>query len=134
MFEFKRDLSSVKPILKTLVAFANTASGVLVVLGVDDDKEVIGIDDPLLSEEKLTSLIADHISPTLLPTIKIAAVNNKSLLLIEVSHVAKVLFYFVVWLMTVMPKIISFQSPLQHYFFNVPGYHFLNKYKTNKIT
>ncbi|MFN7096364.1 MAG: RNA-binding domain-containing protein [Gammaproteobacteria bacterium] len=85
--EFKRDLSSVKPILKTLVAFANTAGGVLV-LGVDDDKKIIGIEDPLLSEEKLTSLIADHISPTLLPTIKIAAVNNKSLLLIEVQHVA----------------------------------------------
>ncbi len=27
--EFKRDLSSLKPILKTLIAFANTAGGVL---------------------------------------------------------------------------------------------------------
>ncbi len=27
--EFKRDISSLKPILKTLVAFANTAGGIL---------------------------------------------------------------------------------------------------------
>jgi hypothetical protein len=31
--EFKRDLSSLKPILKTLVAFANTAGGLLVLPG-----------------------------------------------------------------------------------------------------
>jgi len=29
--EFKRDLSSPKPILKTLVAFANTAGGTLII-------------------------------------------------------------------------------------------------------
>ena len=29
--EFKRDLSSLKPILKTLIAFANTACGILLV-------------------------------------------------------------------------------------------------------
>ena len=29
--EFKRDLSSLRPVLRTLVAFANTADGVLVV-------------------------------------------------------------------------------------------------------
>ncbi len=83
--EFKRDLSSPKPILKTLVAFANTAGGMLI-LGVDDDKKVLGIDDPLLVEEKLTSLISDHIAPTLLPTIKIASFGKKSILLIEVPY------------------------------------------------
>jgi len=29
--EFKRDISSLKPILKTLVAFANTAGGILLI-------------------------------------------------------------------------------------------------------
>lgn len=29
--EFKRDLSSLRPVLRTLVAFANTAGGTLVV-------------------------------------------------------------------------------------------------------
>ncbi|MBT7401184.1 MAG: ATP-binding protein, partial [Bacteroidetes Order II. Incertae sedis bacterium] len=40
--EFKRDLSSPKPLLKTLVAFANTAGGRLVI-GVGDDRAVFGI-------------------------------------------------------------------------------------------
>lgn len=34
--EFKRDLSSLKPILKTLIAFANTAGGTLII-GRDND-------------------------------------------------------------------------------------------------
>jgi len=34
--EFKRDLSSPKPILKTLVVFANTAGGTLIVGRADD--------------------------------------------------------------------------------------------------
>ena len=40
--EFKRDLSSPKPILKTLVAFANTAGGTLIV-GRADDGSIVRI-------------------------------------------------------------------------------------------
>ena len=36
--EFKRDLSSPRPMLKTLLAFANTAGGRLIV-GVADDRK-----------------------------------------------------------------------------------------------
>ena len=48
--EFKRDLSSPKPILKTLVAFANTAGGRLII-GITDDHQLIGVDDPLTEED-----------------------------------------------------------------------------------
>ena len=41
--EFKREMSSPRPLLKTLVAFANAAGGRLV-LGVTDDRQVIGIE------------------------------------------------------------------------------------------
>lgn len=85
--EFKRDLSSIKPILKAIVAFANTAGGSLI-LGVDDDKNITGIGDPLAAEEKLTSLIADHIAPALLPTIKILTIENKTILWLEVPYLA----------------------------------------------
>lgn len=67
--EFKRDLSSPKPLLKSLVAFANTAGGRLVI-GVADDQEILGIENPLDEEEILSSLIADSISPRLVPNIK----------------------------------------------------------------
>lgn len=85
--EFKRDLSSPKSILKTLIAFANTAGGLLLI-GIDDHKKIIGVADPLAAEEKLTSLIADNISPFLLPTIKIVTYKKKSLLLVEVPFLA----------------------------------------------
>ena len=40
--EFKRDLSSPQNLLKTLVAFANSAGGRLVI-GVDDARRVVGV-------------------------------------------------------------------------------------------
>lgn len=58
------------------------------ILGVDDNKKLIGIEEPVTIEEKLTSLIADSIAPLLLPTIKIATIDDKSLLIIEVPHVS----------------------------------------------
>lgn len=81
--EFKRDLSSPKPMLKTLVAFANTAGGRLVI-GVDDDKQVVGVEDPLEEEERLCNLIADSIAPRLVPNIEMITVEGKTLLIAEV--------------------------------------------------
>ncbi len=55
--EFKRDLSSPEGPLRTIVAFANTAGGTLVI-GVDDQtRSVLGVDDPLGLEERLANLI-----------------------------------------------------------------------------
>lgn len=57
--EFKRDLSSPKPLLKSLVAFANTAGGKLLI-AIDDDKKIVGVDQPLDEEERLSSLIKER--------------------------------------------------------------------------
>ncbi len=81
--EFKRDLSSPKPLLKTLTAFANTAGGRLVI-GVDDQKRVIGVEDPLTEEERLCNLIADSIAPRLVPNVELITVQGKTLLIAEV--------------------------------------------------
>ena len=81
--EFKRDLSSPQPLLKTLVAFANTAGGQLFI-GIGDDGAVIGVDDPLGEEERLSNLITDSISPRLLPSIELLTVEGKTLLRVEV--------------------------------------------------
>ena len=67
--EFKRDLSSLRPIIKTIIAFANTAGGTLVI-GVEDSGKVIGVDDPFKLEEKLASAIADSIAPLIMPDIE----------------------------------------------------------------
>ncbi|MEZ4651448.1 MAG: ATP-binding protein [Candidatus Eisenbacteria bacterium] len=69
--EYKRDLSSSAPVLRTLVAFANSAGG-RVIIGVEDGTRVVtGIASPLDLEEKIANLIADSIMPALLPEIEI---------------------------------------------------------------
>ncbi|GAB1354169.1 helix-turn-helix domain-containing protein [Erysipelotrichia bacterium] len=81
--EFKRDLSSPKGLMKTLVAFSNTAGG-RVIVGIDDDKRVIGVERPLDEEERLCSLIADSIKPRLVPNVELVTVEGKTLLIVEV--------------------------------------------------
>ena len=51
--EFKRDLSSPRNILKTLVAFANSSGGRLFIGVEDGSGEVLGVETPLDEEERL---------------------------------------------------------------------------------
>jgi len=69
--EFKRNLATPEGVLRTLVAFANTAGGV-VLIGVEDGtRNVCGVGDPLALEERLANLISDHIEPRIVPDIEI---------------------------------------------------------------
>lgn len=69
--EFKRDLSSPEGILKCMVAFANTAGG-MIIIGVEDgSRHVRGVQDVLAAEEKLANLISDSIRPRLIPEIEV---------------------------------------------------------------
>lgn len=81
--EFKRDLSSHGPILKTACAFANTAGGTLV-FGIADDGSVVGVSDPLSQEERVASILADGISPRIMPEIEVLAWRDKNLLAVTV--------------------------------------------------
>lgn len=70
--EFKRDLSSPDKIVKTAVAFANTAGGILLIGVEDRTKRVRGLPDVIESEEKLTNLLSgDNIQPPIAPEIEI---------------------------------------------------------------
>ena len=60
--EFKRDLSSSDPILKTVIAFANTAGGTLII-GKSSDGVLIGVKDIFRAEVALANMIADSIRP-----------------------------------------------------------------------
>ncbi len=82
--EFKRDLSSPEGALKAIVAFANTSGGVLV-LGVEDGtKKVKGIPNILAEEERLANLIADSISPRLVPSIEVMPWRKTQVLAVEI--------------------------------------------------
>lgn len=82
--EFKRDLSSPRSALRTLVAFANSAGGRLVVGVEDRTRNVLGVERPLDMEERVANLVADSIEPRLLPEIEILPWGNTYLLVIEV--------------------------------------------------
>jgi ATP-dependent DNA helicase RecG len=82
--EFKRDLSTPEGALKTIVAFANTAGGTLL-LGVEDKRgHVRGVREPLDLEERLANLISDRIAPRLLPEIEILPWRRTQVLAVQV--------------------------------------------------
>jgi len=81
--DFKRDLSSLAKVVKTIAAIANTANGTVVV-GIADDKTVVGLQDPLKDEERLARAIADSIEPLLLVNIQHASRENASVLVVDV--------------------------------------------------
>ena len=82
--EFKRDLSSPNPFLRSVVAFSNTSGGT-VLIGVEDRTgNVRGVADPVTLEERVASLIADSISPQVLPDIEILRYSDRHVLAVRV--------------------------------------------------
>lgn len=82
--EFKRELSSPDGALKTIVAFANTAGGTLLVGVENGNGHVRGVSHPLDLEERLASLITDHISPQLIPDIEVLPWRGTQVLAVQV--------------------------------------------------
>lgn len=82
--EFKQDLSSPDRVVATLVAFANSAGGV-VVLGIEDGtRAVLGLNDPTKVEERVSNLVADRIAPSLLAEISVVPWRSTYVVIVEV--------------------------------------------------
>jgi predicted HTH transcriptional regulator len=82
--EFKRDLSSPEGVLKAIVAFANTSGGIIV-FGVEDrTRRVKGLAGVLAEEERLANLIADSISPKMVPSIEVLPWRKTQTLAVEI--------------------------------------------------
>lgn len=83
--EFKEALPKNESIAKTVIAFSNTSGGKLIV-GVNDERVVVGVDDALIFEmqDKIASIIADNCSPGIMPEIYSVNVESKLVLVIEV--------------------------------------------------
>lgn len=84
--EFKENCRSLQGIVRTVVAFANTAGGTLVIGVRDGTKEIVGVRDPLAEEERLANVLADTIVPTLVPDIQVVSWRDRELLVIRVPH------------------------------------------------
>ncbi len=85
--EFKANLQALPNIIKTIIAFANTAGGTIIIGIEDKTKRIIGIKDPLAEEERLASAICDNIEPQIRPDIEIKTYRDKELIVINVPHV-----------------------------------------------
>jgi predicted HTH transcriptional regulator len=82
--EFKRDLSSPDGLLKTLVAFANTAGGTLLVGVEDRTRNVRGVPEALDVEERIANIVSDSIAPRLLPEIEILPWRRTQVIAIQI--------------------------------------------------
>ena len=82
--EFKRELSAPDGVLKTIVAFANTAGGILLVGVEDRTHHVRGVREPLDIEGRLANLISDLIAPRLVPEIEILAWRRTQVVAVNV--------------------------------------------------
>jgi predicted HTH transcriptional regulator len=82
--EFKRDLSSPVGLMRTVVAFANTAGGTILIGVEDKSARVRGVTEPLAMEERVASLISDSISPRLLPDLELLTYRDTQVLAVNV--------------------------------------------------
>ena len=83
--EFKEKLPSNDSIIKTVISFSNTSGGLLII-GVRDNGEIIGIDneDIFALQDKISSIIFDNCYPNIIPEIYTTNINGKLLLVIEI--------------------------------------------------
>jgi ATP-dependent DNA helicase RecG len=83
--ELKEALPKNENIAKTVIAFSNSSGGKLII-GVNDNREITGINDTELFEmqDKIASIIADNCSPAIMPEIYSVNTEGKLVLVIEV--------------------------------------------------
>ncbi len=84
--EFKENTKSLDRIIHTIIAFANTAGGKILIGVRDKTKEVVGVKDPIEEEMRLANAIADSVDPLFSPDIQVMSWRNKEFLLIQVPH------------------------------------------------
>lgn len=83
--EYKRNADSLVSVLKSVVAFANTAGGIIL-FGVADDGTIFGVKDPDKIQEKLANSIANRIRPHLIPDLSVTKIENKFVISLQIEH------------------------------------------------
>ncbi len=84
--EFKETANALNRILQTIVAFANTAGGTLIIGVRDKTKEVVGVEHILKQEERISSALADSVTPLLTPNFQFFTWRKRDILIISVAH------------------------------------------------
>lgn len=84
--EFKENTHSLQKIVQTIIAFANTAGGTLLIGIRANTKEVVGVDNILEDEERIANVVADSVSPSLFPNLQFHSWRGRDVLMITVPH------------------------------------------------
>lgn len=84
--EFKENTQSLQKIIQTIIAFANTAGGVLLLGIKNETKEIIGLANVLQEEEKIANAIADSVSPLLIPNLQFCSLRERDILIVTVPY------------------------------------------------
>jgi len=82
--EFKKSLSEWKEIVETVSAFSNTKGGIIVV-GVDDNKNLAGVNIGKGTVEDLTNRILTNTEPKIYPEIEVARREKEKIVIIKVE-------------------------------------------------
>lgn len=84
--EFKENASALPKIVQTIIAFANTAGGTLVIGIQDKTKNIVGLANILQDEERIANAVADSVAPILLPNLQFLSWRGKDLLIVTIPH------------------------------------------------
>lgn len=84
--EFKENAYFLEPIAKTAIAFANTAGGIILIGIKDGKKELVGVENPLEEEGRISNYLSQTIFPLLIPDVQIINYHKREFLLIRVPH------------------------------------------------
>jgi len=83
--EFKENTNSMDRIVKTAVSFANTAGG-QIIIGIADDKSIVGLENPNIDEERIANAFSDSISPRMLAEINRIKHNEFEFIIVKIAH------------------------------------------------
>ena len=85
--EFKREVpQKSEKYIKSVIAFANTAGG-KIVIGIDDDThEIVGVDKDEVFKiiDNITNTISDMCCPQIFPNIGVNTIDGKSVIVINI--------------------------------------------------
>ena len=83
--EFKRKFSTHEKIAKEMIAFANTKGGVIL-FGVDDDKEIIGVESEKTEAALIEETVHEYCEPPLKYQIEFVDVRGKEIVIVIIPE------------------------------------------------
>jgi len=83
--EFKRHFTTPEKIAREMIAFANTKGGYMI-FGVDDDKEVVGVDSEKSESEMIKDAAVNHCEPPLAYSIDFIELNGKEVVVVSIPE------------------------------------------------